>query len=61
MRRRYNQTPYLIRAKYPATCSCGQPIKAGDEALYYPQGKKLECRTCATRTLDALADERLMG
>ncbi len=59
--RRRNQTPYLIRVKYPATCHCGQEIKPGDEALYYPQGKKLECRKCATRTLDALADERMAG
>lgn len=56
-----NSTPYLITAKYPATCRCGQEIKAGDEALYYPSARKVECRKCATPTLNALADERMMA
>lgn len=59
MRYRRPATPYLIRVKYPATCACGTEIKVGDEALYFPASRKLECRQCATRTLEALADERL--
>jgi hypothetical protein len=61
MRRTRNTTPYLLNAKYPAKCPCGVDIKAGDEALYYPASRSLECRKCATRTLEALADEQMMG
>ena len=62
MRGRYaNSTPYLIKAKWPAMCSCGVQIQVGDEALYYPLARKLECRECATPTLEALADERGNG
>ena len=53
-----NSTPYLLKAKWPAQCSCGAQIKVGDEAMWYPQARKLECRECATPTLEALADER---
>jgi hypothetical protein len=58
---RRNSTPYLITAKYAAICHCERDIKPGDEALYYPIGRKVECRKCATRTLEALADERMIG
>jgi hypothetical protein len=51
--------PYLLKAKYAGKCSCGKAIAKGDEAMYYPVSKKLECRDCATRTLDALADEEI--
>ncbi len=62
MKRYRNTTPYLLKAKYPGTCAnskCSAPIKAGDEALYYPASKVIECRECATRTLEALADEEM--
>ena len=59
MRGRYrNATPYLLKAKFAAKCHCGQQINVGDEAMYYPSARRIECRTCATRTLEALADER---
>jgi hypothetical protein len=54
-----NVTPYLLKAKYAATCRCGKRIQQGDEALYYPSSRTLECRECATPTLEALADERM--
>lgn len=54
-------TPYLIKARYAGQCShCHCEIKAGDEALYFPASKKLNCRECAKSTLEALDDERLM-
>jgi hypothetical protein len=61
MRRRRALDPYLITARYPGKCPCGQAIKAGDQVMYYPASRKVECRTCATRTLEALADERMAG
>jgi hypothetical protein len=62
MTRRYaTATPYLLKAKWPAQCACGVQIKAGDEAMWYPQARKLACRDCATPTLEALADERGNG
>lgn len=58
MRNRYfPKRPMLIKAKYASTCACGTAIKPGDEILWFPLGKKAECRTCATPTLEALADE----
>ena len=59
-RRTQDKTPRLINVRYVGTCSaCKKRIKVGDEALYYPASRAIECRECATRTLDALADERL--
>lgn len=63
MRGRYaNSTPRLIKARWPGKCRCGQEIKVGDECLYYPSAdvsSRVECRECATPTLEALADERM--
>lgn len=61
MRNYRNTTPYLLNAKYPAKCSCGAAIKKGDEAMYYPASKAIECRQCATKTLEMLADEDMMN
>jgi hypothetical protein len=61
MKQRRNATPYLLTAKYAATCHCGKPVKAGDEAMYYPSSRTIECRDCATSTLSMLADEELMS
>ena len=61
VRRRIDSTPRLIEAKYAGTCACGAPIKVNDEVLYYPSARKVECRYCATETLNALADERANG
>ena len=60
MRGRYRSaTPYLLTLRRPATCRCGVELKAGDEGVYYPSSKTVECRTCGQRTLEALADERM--
>lgn len=64
MRNRRNTTPYLLKAKYAGTCSnskCQKAIKVGEEAMYYPASRAIECRECATRTLEMLADEQMMG
>ena len=59
-RRNRDKTPRLIRVRYAGICSaCKKRIEVGEEALYYPNGRALECRECATQTLDALADEHL--
>lgn len=57
--RRRPQTPYLITARYAGKCACGRAISPGDQVLYFPAQRKVECRTCATPTLEALADERM--
>jgi hypothetical protein len=61
MRRQRNTTPYLIKAKYPGKCACGKEIKPGDEVLYFPASRAVNCRDCATSTLEMLADEEMMG
>ena len=57
--RRYDATPYLLNAKYSGKCHCGKEIKVGDEVIYFPASRTVECRDCATPTLMALADERM--
>ena len=40
----YSRDPRWIRAKYPAVCaSCKGGISAGQNAYYYPNGRKLYC------------------
>ena len=42
--KRYAHDPRWITARYPATCQqCGKPIKQGDRAFYFPNGKALFC------------------
>ena len=54
-------TPRLITARYAGVCcGCKAAVKRGDEVLYYPNGKAIECRTCAVPTLGMLDDERSM-
>ena len=61
-RRTRDKTPRLINVRYAGICSaCKKRVEVGDEALYYPEGRAIECRECATGTLDALADERLQN
>ncbi len=39
--------PYWLTARYPGPCAkCGTEIKAGEQAFYYPNGKKLFGKTC---------------
>lgn len=60
MRGRYRgATPYLLTLCYPAICRCGVQMKAGDQGVYYPSSRTVECRDCGRRTLEALADERM--
>jgi hypothetical protein len=59
-----NTTPYLLKAKWPGKCSdsrCSKPIAVGEEVLYFPASRTIVCRDCATPTLEALDDERMMG
>ncbi len=53
--------PRLIRAQRAGQCACGKKINPGDEAVYYPSSRKVECRACGTRALEALADEQFGG
>ena len=59
MRRIYSSKPFLIKAKYASKCACGAEIKPGDEVLYFPATRKVNCRDCATSTLEMLADEEM--
>jgi recombinational DNA repair protein (RecF pathway) len=54
----------LLKAKHTGKCGdskCAKVIKPGDEAMYYPASRTIVCRACATPTLEALADEQMMG
>ncbi len=53
----YSNDPRWIRAKYPGRCFCGAQIKPGDQALYYPIGRKIACQSCGYTTEAELADD----
>jgi hypothetical protein len=42
----YSRDPRWIRARFNSTCRCGWPIKAGDEILYWPYNRSVQCSTC---------------
>lgn len=40
MRRQYNRTPYMMRARFSGQCQeTGKPINKGDIIAYYPATK----------------------
>lgn len=44
---RYRSTePHWVTARWNGKCTCGKPIRRGEEAFYYPIGKKLCGKTC---------------
>lgn len=65
---RYSKDPHTITARYAGKCSkCGAPIQKGEEAYYYPNGKRLlgmkacACGHDARRDFEsAAADEAFM-
>ena len=65
--RRYQGDPrWLDSVRYPAVCTrCGKPIKRGDRAFYYPNGRHLYCdgpgcgQDCAADFQSAAEDEYL--
>ncbi len=58
---RYSNDPYWLTARFDSTCTkagCGEPIKKGDRAFYYPSSKscfcaKDDCGGQASRDFDA--------
>lgn len=58
IRRRGDGTPRSMAAKYPGTCGrCKLEIKAGDQIMYYPSTRTVECVDCSQPTREALDDE----
>lgn len=43
----YRNDPYRITARRNDTCSnCNGPVKEGEQAFWYPKGRKLLCSGC---------------
>jgi hypothetical protein len=43
----YAGDPRWIEARYDGTCAkCSGPVKVGERALWYPNGRKLYCAPC---------------
>jgi hypothetical protein len=39
--------PHWIAVRWPAKCDkCGKPISRGEQAFYYPRGKKMYGKAC---------------
>lgn len=39
--------PYWLKARFDGACArCGEPIKRGDSAFYYPQGRTILAKPC---------------
>lgn len=53
----YKHDPRWIAARYPTRCHCGEEIKRGDRAYYYPRGKKVVCEKCGLMGEMALIDD----
>jgi hypothetical protein len=53
----YKNDPRWIRARYRGRCHCGKEIKPGDDAMYYPLGKKTARADCGNVTERELIDE----
>lgn len=58
--------PYWLTARFDSKCQCGTPIKKGQRAFYYPNGKRILCAgTCgekASREFEAARqDEAVMA
>ena len=59
--RRGGSTPREIVAKWGGRCGCGVAIAPGDQVMYYPAAKRVECWGCSQGTREALDDEQLRG
>jgi hypothetical protein len=57
---RLPSNPYWTTCKYPATCSCGQAIQAGEEMFYQASSKTCCCKTCGVRWQGQIQDENQM-
>lgn len=58
-----NRDPRWIKAKFSGTCAgCKGDVMAGEDAYYFPVGRKIFCSTCGEiehgRFQDAVADEK---
>lgn len=55
----YQNDPRWITARYRGRCTCGQEIRPGDRAMYYPLARTTACQNCGLRTDAELADDDL--
>ncbi len=46
MTRRNRRDPYWITCRFDGKCTCGEPIKRGRQAFYYPATKTMLGRDC---------------
>jgi hypothetical protein len=57
----YKGDPKWIRARFNSTCRCGKQIRAGEDILYWPYNRSLQCHNCGEpawqRFLSEAADE----
>jgi len=44
--KRYSGDPYWLTVRFDGRCSCGQLVKRGEQAFYYPRGKTLCGKSC---------------
>jgi len=57
---RRNTEPRIITAKYDGVCKCGNPVKRGQRAMYYPASRTICCEACTFRGERDIAAERSM-
>lgn len=55
----YQNDPHWIIARYRGRCACGQEIRPGDRAMYYPLARTIACHDCGRQTDAELADDDL--
>lgn len=43
----YSRDPRWLTARFPSTCKeCGETVRKGQKAFYFPATKAIFCRTC---------------
>ena len=46
---KYAKDPRWIKARFNSKCEkCQGPIKKGEQAYYFPNGKSIQCHECGT-------------
>jgi hypothetical protein len=58
---RYSRDPRWITARFSSVCKCGKRINKGDDILYRPYDRSVQCSVCGEtawqRFLSESADE----
>jgi hypothetical protein len=54
----YPRDPFWIQAKFDSTCKCGTSIFKGNDILYFPNSRSVECSDCSAQTWALLEDEK---